>query len=245
MDHGGRLGDGPFQPRGVTVHRFFVDPETVAGDRFPVPEAIAHQVMRVLRLRDGDELVVLEGDGQEIRCRLDGRELIVLERAPSAGEPRHRLTVAQALLKGDHLETVIRQGTEIGVSRFELIVTERCVAREVSPARLARLRAMAREAAEQSERGIVPEVAAPLPLTEVIGPGSILLLERSSGVRLSELPPMERLIIGPEGGFTPDEVAAAGRATATTASLGPRILRSESVAAAAAAVVLSRTGDFA
>ncbi len=56
---------------------------------------------------------------------------------------------------------------------------------------------------------------------------------------------MERLVIGPEGGFTPDEVAAAERATATTASLGPRILRSETVAAAAAAVVLSRTGDFA
>ena len=229
----------------MTTHRFFVEPGTVAGDRFPVPESIAHQVTRVLRLRDGDELVVLEGDGHEVRCRLDGGELVVLDRAPSAGEPRHQLTVAQALLKGDHIETVIRQGTEIGVSRFELIVTERCVARDVSPARMARLRAVAREAAEQSERGIVPEVAAPVPLTDVIGPGSVLLLERSTGARLSELPPAERLIIGPEGGFTSDEVAAAERATATTASLGPRILRSESVAAAAAAVVLSRTGDFA
>lgn len=229
----------------MTTHRFFVQPGTVAGDRFPLPEAIAHQVTRVLRLRDGDELVVLEGDGHEVRCRLDDGELVVLERAPSGGEPRHRLTVAQALLKGDHLETVVRQGTEIGVSRFELIVTERCVARDVSPARMARLRAVAREAAEQSERGIIPEVAAPVPLTDVIGPGSVLLLERSTGARLSELAPAECLVIGPEGGFTSDEVAAAERATATTASLGPRILRSESVAAAAAAVVLSRTGDFA
>ena len=229
----------------MTTHRFFVDPGTVVGDRFPVPDAIAHQVMRVLRLRDGDEIVVLEGDGLEIRCRLSGGELVVLERAPSAGEPRHRLTVAQALLKGDHLETVVRQGTEIGVGRFELIVTERCVARDISPARLARLRAIVREAAEQSERGIVPEVGAPVALADAIGPGSVLLLERSSGARLAELPPMERLIIGPEGGFTPDEVTAAERATATTASLGPRILRSETVAAAAAAIVLSRTGDFA
>jgi 16S rRNA (uracil1498-N3)-methyltransferase len=229
----------------MTTHRFFVEPGTVAGDRFPLPEPIAHQVTRVLRLRDGDELVVLEGDGNEVRCRLDGGELVVLERVPSVGEPRHQLTVAQALLKGDHLETVIRQGTEIGVARFELVVTERCVARDVSPARMARLRAVAREAAEQSERGIVPEVAAPVPLSDVIGSGSVLLLERSTGARLSELPPAERLVIGPEGGFTPDEVVAAERATATTASLGPRILRSDSVAAAAAAVVLSRTGDFA
>lgn len=229
----------------MTTHRFFVEPGTVTGGRFPLPDAIAHQVTRVLRLRDGDELVVLEGDGQEVRCLLEHRELVVLDRAPSVGEPRHRLTVAQALLKGDHLETVIRQGTEIGVSRFELILTKRCVARDVTPARMARLRAVAREAAEQSERGIVPEVVAPVPLTEVIGPGSVLLLERSPGARLSELPPAERLIIGPEGGFTPDEVAVAERAMATTASLGPRILRSESVAAAATAVVLSKTGDFA
>jgi 16S rRNA (uracil1498-N3)-methyltransferase len=229
----------------MTIHRFFVEPGTVAGDRFPLPESIAHQVSRVLRLRDGDEIVVLEGDGQEVRCRLEHGQLVVLESGPSGGEPRHRLTVAQALLKGDHLETVIRQGTEIGVSRFELFVSERCVVRDVSAARVARLRAVAREAAEQSERGAVPEVAATVRLPEVIGPGSVLLLERSTGARLSELPPAERLVIGPEGGFTSDEVAAAERATATTASLGRRILRSESVAAAAAAVVLSQTGDFA
>ncbi len=229
----------------MTTHRFFIDPGTVSGERFPLPESIAHQVTRVLRLRDGAEIVVLEGDGQEVRCRLAGGELVVVERRVALGEPLHRLAVAQALLKGDHLETVVRQGTEIGVSRFELIVTERCVVREVSPSRLARLQAVAREAAEQSERGIVPPVLEPSPLAAVIGPGSVLLLERSSGARLSELPPAERLIIGPEGGFTPDEVTAAEQHGATAASLGSRILRSESVAVAAAAVVLSRTGDFA
>ena len=229
----------------MTTHRFFVDPGTVSGDRFELPEAISHQVTRVLRLRDGAELVLLEGDGQEFRCRLDDGWLDVVSRTPSLGEPNHRLTVAQALLKGDHLEPVVRHGTEVGICRFELIVTERCVAREVSPARLARLGAVAREAAEQSERGIVPEVVAPVQLTEVIGPGSVLLFERTGGSRLSELPAPERLVIGPEGGFTSDEVAAAERAGATVAGLGPRILRSEAVAIAAAAVVLSRTGDFA
>ncbi len=229
----------------MTIHRFFVDPGTAVDDRFPLPEALARQVTRVLRLREGAEIVVLEGDGQEVRCRLAGSWLEVLSRAPSGGEPVHRLTIAQALLKGDHLEPVIRQGTEVGVSRFELMVTERCVARDISPARLARLRAVAREAAEQSERGLVPEVMPPFPLLEVIGPGSVVLLERSGGARLSEIAPPERLLIGPEGGFSSEEANAALQAGAAVASLGPRILRSESVAVAAAAVVLSRTGDFA
>ncbi|HEY7738245.1 MAG TPA: RsmE family RNA methyltransferase [Candidatus Limnocylindria bacterium] len=229
----------------MTIHRFFVAPGTLTGDRVPLPEAIAHQVRRVLRLRDGDEIVVLEGDGLAIRCRLDGGQLVVVDRTPAGGEPRHRLTVAQALLKGDHLESVVRQGTEVGVSRFELILTERCVVRDVSSARLARLRAVAREAAEQSERGRIPEVVGPLPLAEVIGPGTVVLLERSDGARLSALPPADRLVIGPEGGFTVGEAEAARAAGAQAASLGPRILRSESVAAAAAAVVLAGTGDFA
>jgi 16S rRNA (uracil1498-N3)-methyltransferase len=196
-------------------------------------------------LRDGALIVLLEGDGHEVDCRLDGGELVVVERRSAIGEPRHRLTVVQALLKGDHLETVIRQGTEVGVSRFELTVTDRCVARDISGARLVRLRAVAREAAEQSERGLIPEVVAPVPLAEVPGPGSVLLVERSSAPRLSTAASPERLVIGPEGGFTLDEVTRAVDAGAAMASLGPRILRSETVAGAAAAVVLAGTGDFA
>jgi len=228
----------------MTIHRFFVDPGTVGDEPFIIPASIARQVTRVLRLVAGDEIILLEGDGLEARCRLTDAGLELVSRAPSGGEPGHRLAVAQALLKGDHLEPVIRHGTEVGVSRFELVVTHRCIVRDLSAARLARLRAVAREAAEQSERGLVPEVVAPVGLGKVLGPTSVLL-ERSSAVRLSDLAPPARLIVGPEGGFTPDEVVAAQQAGALVAGLGPRILRSESVAVAAAAVVLSRTGDFA
>lgn len=239
------MGDLPRRLVLVTLHRFFVDTGTTAADAFALPGAIAHQVTRVLRLRDGDELVLLEGDGIEVRCRLEGGGLEVVSRAPATGEPRHRLTVAQALLRGDHLEPVIRHGTEVGISRFELIHAERSVARDLSATRLSRLRSIAREAAEQSERGIVPEVVGPLSLATVIGPSSVLLFERDTNQRLSALAAPERLVIGPEGGFSPIEVEAARQAGATIATLGPRILRSESVAVAAAAVVLSRTGDFA
>jgi 16S rRNA (uracil1498-N3)-methyltransferase len=230
------------------MHRFFVEPGEMAGDRFPLPEAIVHQVTRVLRLQDGDEVMLLDGLGEAVACRLEQGECLVESRGPANGEPRHRLIVWQALLRGDHLEPVIRHGTEIGISRFNLVVTARCVVRELSSARLERQRAVAREAAEQSERGMVPQVDSPIPFAEAVQvaeAGSVLLFEREAGTRLTEMEPPSSLFIGPEGGFTADEVAAAQQAGLAIAGLGPRILRSESVALAAAAAILSRTGDFA
>lgn len=230
------------------MHRFFVEPVAMASDRFPTPAAISHQVTRVLRLADGDELLLLDGLGIQVRCRLEGGDCVVLERGNAVGEPAHQLTVWQALLKGDHLEPVMRHGTEIGIARFGLFVSERCIPRDISPRRLARLRAVAREAAEQSQRGMVPPVDEPVTLAEALtaaAPESVLLSERHEGKRLTELEPPSSVFIGPEGGFSTHEVAAAERAGLAIAGLGPRILRSETVAVAVAAAILSRTGDFA
>jgi 16S rRNA (uracil1498-N3)-methyltransferase len=229
----------------MTLHRFFVNPAEMSGERFPLPAGIAHQVNRVLRLGEGDRIVLLDGGGEQATVRLAGEECVVEERSPAGGEPVHRLTVWQALLRGDHLEPVIRHGTEVGIAAFRLFVSERCVAREISPRKLERLRVVAREAAEQSERGLVPEVAAPVPFADAVASASVLLLERTDGPRLAELEAPASVVIGPEGGFTPGEVAAAERAGLVLAGLGPRIVRSETVAVAAAAVILSRTGDFA
>ena len=229
----------------MTVHRFFVDPAHAVGDRFPLPASIERQVQRVLRLRDGDRLVLLTGDGQAATCRLEGGACVVERRETAGGEPAHRLTIVQALLKGDALEEVVRQGTELGVAAFRLAVTERCVVRDLPVRRLERLRTVAREAAEQSERGMVPPVMAPEPLGAMVGPGSVVLAEREDGTRLRDLAPPAEVVIGPEGGFSSGELAAATAAGAALAGLGPRILRSRTVAAAVTAAVLSRSGDFA
>lgn len=229
----------------MTLHRFFVAPDEMAGDRFPLPAPIARQVRTVLRLGDGDRLVLLPGDGTEATCRIVGATCVVEERRPAAAEPRHRLTVVQALLKGDGLEHVVREATEVGVAAFQLAVTERTIVRELPPRRLERLRTIAREAAEQSERGLVPQVTAPVPLGRAVDAESVLLFERHDGERLWQIAPPARIVIGPEGGFSAAELRSATDAGAVLAGLGPRILRSETVAAVAAAVVLSRTGDFA
>jgi 16S rRNA (uracil1498-N3)-methyltransferase len=229
----------------MTLHRFFVEPGAMVGERFPVPPAIDQQVRRVLRLIDGDRIVLLPNDGTAALCRLEDGECIVEERSAVASEPRHRLTVVQALLKGDALEEVVQHATEVGVAAFRLVVSERCIAREISPRKIERLRTIAREAAEQSERGIIPTVSDPVRLAEVVEAGDVLLYERHDGPRLRQLDPPATVIIGPEGGFTPAEVEMATLAGAGAASLGPLILRSQTVAVAAAAVILSRSGDFA
>jgi 16S rRNA (uracil1498-N3)-methyltransferase len=230
----------------VTVHRFFVPPEDMAGDRFPLPPSIRRQVRSVLRLADGDRVVLLPGDGTQALCRLDGGDCVVEAREPVTSEPVHRLSVSQALLRGDALAEVVQHGTEVGVTRFRLFIAERSVVRDLAPRRLERLRAIAREAAEQSERGVVPEVVGPLRFADVLGPASTILFERHDGPRLlRELPPPSEVVIGPEGGFSPAEMVAAVAAGSPVAGLGPRILRAETVAVAAAAVILSRVGDFA
>jgi 16S rRNA (uracil1498-N3)-methyltransferase len=231
----------------MTLHRFFVPPDLMVGDRFALPESIARQVQAVLRLRDGERIVLLPGDGTEAVCRLEGGQCVVEERRPSAGEPKHRLTIVQALLKGDGLETVVRSATEVGVAEFQLVVTERCVVRDLPPRRVDRLRSVAREAAEQSERGVVPAVAEPTSLSRALAGhlGATLLFERHEADRLSAVPAPPALVIGPEGGFTEAELEDARAAGVRVAGLGARILRSRTVAAAAAAVVLSQTGDFA
>ena len=227
------------------MHRFFVAPGTVVGERIALPAPIAHQVTRVLRLGDGDRIVLLEGDGGEAICRLEAGELVVETRREATGEPRHRLVVCQALLKGDALEGVVQHGTEIGVATFQLVVSRRCVARELNPRKLERLRTIAREAAEQSERARIPAVEPPVPLSTVLSDDTVVLHERLDVPRLSAITAPNRIVIGPEGGWDPEETQAMQAAGVAFASLGPRILRSESVALAAAAVVLSNTGDFA
>lgn len=229
----------------MTLHRFFVEPAEMEGERFPLPSAVERQVRSVLRLGHGDRIVLLPGDGSEALCRIDQDECVVEERNANAAEPRHRLTVVQAMLKGDGLEEVVQHATEIGVAAFRLVVTERCVARDLSPRKLERLRTIAREAAEQCERGVVPRIEPPVALAEAVDPGSVLLYERFGGRGLGQLEAPTAVVVGPEGGWSPAEVLAAERAGLAVAGLGTRILRSETVAVAAAAVILSRTGDFA
>jgi 16S rRNA (uracil1498-N3)-methyltransferase len=219
------------------------------------PEDARHAV-RSLRLREGDEFTSSDGAGGLARCRVvRAAHLLVegevLERTEEP-RPRPALSVLVSPPKGDRLTWAVQKLTELGVDRIVLVESVRSVRRwegeraaRVGP----RLEAVAREAAKQSRRRFLPEVAGPIPWAEAVVPdaeATVVLWEDARRGLLAALPD-ERpdrlaLVVGPEGGIPEEDAVAAGRAGAILAGLGDAVLRTETAAVAASAVVLARYG---
>jgi 16S rRNA (uracil1498-N3)-methyltransferase len=244
----------------VVVNHFFVEPALVAGPEVRLEGEIAHQLSRVLRLEPGAHILLLDGLGTEYEVELtavqrQGKTDLalgrVLERRSAAGEPRVRLTLYQALLKGEKFDFVLQKGTEVGVSRFVPLLTERCV---VQTARPDRWKKIIREAAEQSRRGKLPElVERPLHLSEALdrlkaeGQAAFMAWEEEAAQSFHQLPDglsEMAILIGPEGGFSKKEAAQAQAAGVQTISLGKRILRAETAGPIATALALYQLGDI-
>lgn len=234
------------------LHRFFVGAEAVRGDRARLAGDQAKQVADVLRLRLGDR-VVLVREGVETEVRLDTVarshvEGAVVERRPSLAEPRIRLTLALPLLRGDRSEEVIEAVTQLGVSRIVPFTSERSVVRDLSDAKRERWERIARESAETARRGRVPEIAQRVPWVELFEALDRPVLVAWEGERertLKEAVPgtatAVSVVIGPEGGFTSEEVEIARQRGTAVVSLGPRNLRSETAAIAVVAQILGLT----
>lgn len=237
------------------MHRFFVAPDSFAGDRVVLPDQIAHQIRNVLRLRAGTAVVVLDNSGweYEVLLRQVDRQQVVGEavaKRPCPNEPSVQLTLYQALMKRDKFEWVLQKGTEIGVSHFVPLVTQRSLVQDVDIKEGKQLRweKIITEAAEQSRRGCIPTLHPPQTLAEALAaqpaqPGLIAWEEESrltlrGALAGDERPSHISLFIGPEGGFASEEVAAAQAAGIQAVTLGKRILRAETAALVAAALVL-------
>lgn len=232
------------------LHRFFVGPDAVRGDRASLAGDQAKQIADVLRLGPGDR-VVLVRDGEEAEVRLDAVarsavDATVLERRACAAEPRIRLTLALPLLRGDRGEEVIEAVTQLGVSRIVPFSSERSVVRELSPARRGRWERIARESAETARRGRVPEIgplASWADLFQVLEPPVLVAWEGEHDVPLKRAIPARTAVIsvavGPEGGLSFEEVESARQRGAVVVTLGPRNLRSETAAIAAVAELMA------
>jgi 16S rRNA (uracil1498-N3)-methyltransferase len=243
------------------MHRFFVAADALApGPAVALRGEVAHQMARVLRLRPGERVILFDGSGREWEARLTEvtpaavRGEIEAERRNEA-EPRLRLTLCQAALKGDHMDYVLQKGTEVGVAAFVPLLTERTVARGIDEHKLTRWRRIVREAAEQSGRAVVPTVAAARSLPEAVRAladrPALLLWEAerttslAEALRLAARPLTElAIIVGPEGGVTAREAGDAIAAGAAPVSLGPRILRAETAGIVAASALLFAAGDL-
>lgn len=243
------------------MRRFFVPPEAIVGQEAHLGPDLAHRMERVLRLRVGDHVLLLNNSGREYEVELTAltataAQGLVLASREGSGEPNVRLVLYQALIKGQRFDWVLEKGTELGVAAFVPIVSSRSQVRPSSPpsARLERWRRVIVEAAEQSGRCRLPEVSLPLPFEEGCAAAAglrILPWEGERSTSLGELLaaqqltlPVVSLFIGPEGGFPLDEVRLARRLGVHTVSLGRRIFRAETAAIVAAALVLHGLGEL-
>jgi 16S rRNA (uracil1498-N3)-methyltransferase len=200
-----------------------------------------HHLRRVLRLRPDEEVVASDGRGGWRLCRLTAAGLTPAGDRGQDPPPTTRVTVGFALTKADKPEWAVQKLTEAGVDVVRPFVAERSVVRwdEDRAARShARLRRVAREAAMQSRRTWLPEVAAPAAFAAVVvaaGPGAALAHPGGAPPSLSH----PAVLVGPEGGFSPDELATG----LPTVDLGPTVLRAETAAVAAGfALVWLRAG---
>lgn len=220
--------------------RFFV-PAATSDAEFELPKGEIDKIRRVLRLSAGAQIAVLPGDGSLIECEFLGHAARPVRVHWPASEPNRQVTIAQALPKGDKLDEIVRACTEIGVTRFILFASERTVVRwdaKKAADRLSRLQTIAREAAEVSFRTKLPSLEFAGSLAEVLQhePGAIVLSEveglpRRFGADAERV----TVVVGPEGGWSPTELTTIGNRGAT---LGPRVLRVDHAAPAAAALLL-------
>jgi len=237
-----------------TLRRAFLAVTPKPADRVDLDPDESHHVARVLRLKTGDALAVFDGKGGEWEATIEvpSRDRVtVVVGGVRAGhvEPELRVVVFQALTRPEKLEWVLQKGTEIGVSAFRLVGSERVEAPPPSPSRLSRYERIVMEACKQCGRRVLPA----LTLGSLAPPdGGVLAIILAHGAGVAPLGSVLAgpkaaevwLAVGPEGGFSDDEIEAAVASGWRRASLGPRVLRTETAGAIAAAIVLHAWGDL-
>jgi 16S rRNA (uracil1498-N3)-methyltransferase len=247
----------------MSVNRFFVSPSSFEGEVVRLNPEQAHQVCHVLRLKPGDEIVVLDDSGTEYDVTLTTACLPetvgqVTGQRPARGEPAAHISLFQSLLAREKFEWVLQKATEVGVTSFVPVLTERSIVRAklIEERKLDRWRRILVEAAEQSQRGQIPKLDQAVAFDEALPRLSdfdraivAAPSEEATSIRqaLEGLPAKAgsvALLIGPEGGLTEEEVSRARQCGAVQVSLGPRILRTETAAVVASALVLHELGEM-
>jgi 16S rRNA (uracil1498-N3)-methyltransferase len=239
------------------MHRFFA-PAIDPGDETTVlPKDEAEHLTRVLRLGVGDTVSVFDGRGREFLARVIGasrREvrLQLLSRVEAAAEPSVALTLAQAVLKTDRMDDVVRDAAMLGVAAIQPLVTKRTettIAALVRGARPERWRRIALAAVKQSRRAVLPDIRTPLPLESyleepqaaltlmLVEPASGAVAHSLAGLRGLPAPQDAAVLIGPEGGWVESEWTAAMGHGARLVTLGPRTLRADAVPVAVVSIL--------
>jgi len=249
----------------MRLTRVHVAAPLASGELLTLPEDAARHLVRVLRLEAGAPLRAFNGEGGEFDAVIEavrrGEVTVRIGAHHAVGrESPLRVTLLQGIARGEKMDYILQKATELGVARIVPITTLRSTVRlteQTSDRKREHWQAVVTSAAEQCGRDRVPEVGAPVPLpTASAAVAAELKLLLDPGESASSLPQLlaetsqegERtiaLLAGPEGGFDPQEVQTATLAGFRSCRLGPRILRTETAALAALAVLQFAAGDLA
>ena len=247
------------------MHRFYLEPVCFSGDTVLWDEKESRHICRVLRLKGGDTVAAFDGGGMEYTVRLEevspervcGR--ILKKQSVDREIPVH-LELVQGVAKADKMDWIIQKAVEVGISRIQPIITQYTVVKlEADKQRKKQQRwdSIAREACKQCRRNTVPEVRETTDFSSFLRGLEaerlyILFYEATEGEpTLKECLTAERkriqeagasILIGPEGGWSEDEVAKARECGIRIVGLGPRILRTETAGLVGAAAILYEMG---
>ena len=238
------------------MHRFFAPALDPGDETVDLPRDEAEHLTRVLRLGVGDIVAVFDGRGREFLARVvsaarrDARVHLV-SRIEPAPESSTRMTLVQAVLKGDKMDDVVRDAVMLGVAAIQPTVTRRAettVAAVLRGARVERWQRIALAAVKQSRRAVLPEILTPLTFETWLDepPDDVRLMFVEPGIDSAEpltvlrgepAPSSAAIIVGPEGGWDPAECAAAHARHLRLVSLGGRTLRADAVPLAAISIL--------
>jgi 16S rRNA (uracil1498-N3)-methyltransferase len=242
--------------------RFFAPPEKIDGATITLSKEETHHLARVLRLHAGEETLVFDGRGNEFRCvisevRSHHARLEIIERLGPSRESDLDLTLAQGLAKGEKFDLIVQKATELGVSRIVALATENSDVKldeQRSARRVERWRRISLEAIKQCGRSKLVVIDKPVGLEEFLegdraASSALLLFSEKGGTPIKEAvaglegKPVTALV-GPEGGWSPREFEMLDARNARAISLGPRIIRAETAALVALALIQHLLGDM-
>jgi 16S rRNA (uracil1498-N3)-methyltransferase len=242
---------------------FFIEPSKISGSTSVITGSDARHIKTVLRLKPGDKIGLYDGRGVEYRAEIisfspEGITVSITDSFPSSAESPVQIVIAQAFLKEKKMDGLVRQLTELGITKWFPFFSERSVSRpdkkQIS-VRTQRWKKIAKEALKQCKRGRVIEIGDTVSFEEMLELGAsfdlkIVFWENEFKSGNSEFPKPDRQIktifavLGPEGGLTSQEVEHARNRGFITAALGPRILRAQTATLAASVLLQYLFGDM-